>query len=247
MHNNKLNNKIEKRVLKDGDFIIERTSQKDFAQALSFQIEEGAKVSYLLIVDEAFDLAVTRQWDLQNNSSLDSRRLFLQDKAHQTWSFQHEIGSKAVLNSRSLLIGMTDEQFNLNSVYNFSGQASFGRVNIDSLLTSKAQLNCVADVNVLPTAQQSDTRVDMTLRLESDEAKGEMTPGLNIAANDVKAGHSAGTFRLKEEDLFYLRSRGLSAQQIRNLFILSLAQSFAADLKDVKLKEELLALINNYL
>ena len=247
MNNNKLNKKIKTRVLKDGDFIIERTSQKDFAQTLAFQIEAEAKVSYLLIVDEAFDLAVRRQWDLQNNSSLDSRRLFLQDKAHQTWSFQHEIGSKAVLNSRSLLIGMTDEQFNLSSVYNFSGQASFGRVNIDSLLTAKAQLNCVADVNVLPTAQQSDTRVDMTLRLESDEAKGEMTPGLNIAANDVKAGHSAGTFRLKDEDLFYLRSRGLSTQQIRNLFILSLAQSFAADLKDVKLKEELLALINNYL
>lgn len=247
MHKNITNKNTEERVLKDGDFIIERTSQKDFSQALSFQVEQGAKISYLLIVDEPYDLEVERKWHLGANSSLQSYRLFLKDKNHQVWNFQHEIGEKAHLNSRSLLIGMTDEQFNLNSLYNFLGHASFGRVNIDSLLTGTAQLNCASDVNVLPSAQQSDTRVDITLRLEGDEAKGEMTPGLNISANDVKAGHSAGTFRLKEEDLFYLRSRGLSVSQIRRLFILSLAQSFVTDLPDAKIKEEVLTLITNNL
>ena len=247
MNKNTTNNKIEQRILKDGDFVIERTSQKDFSKSLSFQIEQGAKVQYLLIVDAPYDLAVERYWNLAANSSLRSYRLFLKDKSHQVWNFKHEIGEKACLNSRSLLIGVKDEQFNLNSVYNFSGRSSYGRINIDSLLTGTSQLNCTADVNVLPSAQKSDTRVDMTLRLESDDAKGEMTPGLNISANDVKAGHSAGTFRLKEEDLFYLRSRGLSVLEIRRLFILSLANSFVAGIEDAKIKEEVLGLITNNL
>jgi Fe-S cluster assembly scaffold protein SufB len=239
--------KIEKKVLRDGDFIIERTSEKDFSKNLAFEVEEGAQVAYLLIVDKALDLEVLRDWHLATGSSLSSYRLFLKDKNQKTWHFQHEIGEKARLNSRSLLIGLETEKFNLNSSYNFLGRASFGRVNIDSLLTGSSQLNCTADVNVLPSAQQSDTRVDMTLRLESDEAKGEMTPGLNIAANDVKAGHSAGTFRLRAEDLFYLRSRGLSAEKIRRLFILSLAKSFVVGISDDKIREEVLALITRQL
>ncbi len=247
MKNNFLRQNINKKILKDGDFIIERTSQKNFSQQLFFQVEKKAKVTYLLIVDKPVDLEVKRNWHLTANSSLQSYRLFLKDGYSSAWHFQHEIGDRARLISRSLLIAMTDENFKLNSIYNFSGQASFGRINIDALLAGKSRLNSIADVNVMPTAQQSDTRVDMTLRLESNQAKGEMTPGLNIAANDVKAGHSAGTFRLKAEDLFYLRSRGLSLENIRRLFILSLAQSFVAGLNNKKIKSEVLSLITNNL
>ena len=247
MKNSFIRHNTSKKILKDGDFIIERTSQKNFSQQLSFKIEKKAKVTYLLIVDKPVDLEVKRNWHLTANSSLQSYRLFLKDGYSSAWHFQHEIGDRARLISRSLLIAMTDENFKLNAIYNFSGQASFGRINIDALLAGKSRLNSIADVNVLPTAQQSDTRVDMTLRLENNEAKGEMTPGLNIAANDVKVGHSAGTFRLKAEDLFYLRSRGLSLENIRRLFILSLAQSFAAGLNNKKIKSEVLSLITNNL
>lgn len=247
MYKNIDHKKIEKRILKSNDFIIERTSQKDLSQQLHFYVEKGINIKYLLIVDEPYDSEMFRGWNLKDGSSLQSYRLFLKNIDNKIYNFQHEIAKQARLNSRSLFIGTSNEKFNLKSVYNFLGLASFGRVNIDAFLTGEAQLNCSADINVLPKAQKSDTRVDMTLRLESDGAEGEIIPGLNIAANDVKAGHSAGTFRLKAEDLFYLRSRGLSVLQIRRLFILSLANSFVAGIEDLKIKEEVLTLITNNL
>ena len=101
-----------------------------------------------------------------------------------------------------------------------------------------------ADLNVLATAQQSDTRVDMRLRLASKSARGQLIPGLNIAANDVRAGHSASTFQLSKEDLFYLRSRGLSPEAAQKLFALSLSRNFVKGLGDTELSAEILSLIS---
>lgn len=238
---------IEKYLIKDGDFLVERSSQKNFLSQRSFELETGATASYLLIVDEVVTGEVLRDWILNDNSKLKSFRLFLKDQNNNPWSFKHKIKESAQIDSRSLVLALVKEKLNLESIYNFSGYSSFGRIKIDSLLAGEAELKFYSDVNVLPSAQKSDTRVDMTIRLEGEKVRSELIPGLNIAANDVKAGHSAGTFKLKAEDLFYLRSRGLNEAEIRALFVSYLSKSFVGDLDNEDLREELINLINNSL
>lgn len=233
--------------IKDGDFLIERTSQTDFQLERFFDLESGAKANYLIIVDSPVKGELLREWTLNNSSELKSHRLFLSDQNDRKWCFNHDIGEGARVDSRSLVLAIKEEKMNLESVYNFAGYYSYGRIKIDSLLAGKAELKFYSDVNVLPSAQKSDTRVDMSLRLSGEAVRSEMIPGLNIAANDVKAGHSAGTFRLKAEDLFYLRSRGLSELEIQALFIAYLSKSFVADFDDENLKAELVKLINESL
>ncbi len=247
LKNLSISTESEKYILKDGDFLIERSSQKDFLNKRYFEVESGANVSYLMIVDFPIKDEVLRDWELKSYSKLKSYRLFMNDKSHKTWFFNHNIAEGAKIESRSLVLALKKEKVNLKAIYNFIGRASFGRINSEALIAGEAEVNFHSDVNVLKTAQQSDTRVDMTLRLENTQARGEMIPSLNISANDVKAGHSAGTFRLKDEDLFYLRSRGLSQEQIRHLFINSLANNFVLALNDNELKEEIITLINNSL
>ena len=240
------NNK-EKYLLKDGEFFIERASQQDFLFEKNFLLESGVKANYLLIVDKEIDEPMSRDWILNDHSQLKSYRLFLKGRNSHKLAFRHNINEAARIDSRSLVLAINEEKLNLESIYNFSGYSSFGRVKVDALLAGKAELKFHSDINVLPSAQKSDTRVDMTLKLENDGVRGEIIPGLNIAANDVKAGHSAGTFRLKTEDLFYLRSRGLNKVEIRDLFVSYLSKSFVAGIKDNKLKEELIQLIYNSL
>lgn len=225
------------------DFLIEKTSDKNFKLNNSFKISKDKNLEYVLIVDKDLSQEVKRSFVLENGANLNSYRLFLNSKEESKFKFEHEIKEGAKIDSRSLVIGLNEEKFSLKADYNFSGRNSFGRIQVNALLLKRAKLYSASDVNILPSAQKSDTRVDMTLRLEGKEAKGEVIPGLNIAANDVKAGHSAGTFRLKLEDLFYLRSRGLSLDKIRRLFVLALANNFVESLKNKNIKEELLKII----
>lgn len=52
-----------------------------------------------------------------------------------------------------------------------------------------------------------------------DDAKGRSVPSLEIDENELKAGHASTIGRPDEEQLFYLRSRGLSEKEAEKLII----------------------------
>lgn len=52
-----------------------------------------------------------------------------------------------------------------------------------------------------------------------DDAKGRSVPSLEIDENELKAGHASTIGRPDEEQLFYLRSRGLSEKEAEELIV----------------------------
>ncbi len=73
-------------------------------------------------------------------------------------------------------------------------------------------------ISIAPGAQQTRSyyRDDVLLL---DSALAESLPTLEIEANDVKASHGSTTSRINDEQLFYITSRGIPAQQARNLIV----------------------------
>ncbi len=52
-----------------------------------------------------------------------------------------------------------------------------------------------------------------------DDAKGRSVPSLEIDENDLKAGHASTVGRPDQEQIFYLRSRGLSEKEAEKLIV----------------------------
>lgn len=52
-----------------------------------------------------------------------------------------------------------------------------------------------------------------------DDAKGRSVPSLEIDENELKAGHASTIGRPDEEQLFYMRSRGLTEKEAEKLLI----------------------------
>jgi Fe-S cluster assembly protein SufD len=80
-------------------------------------------------------------------------------------------------------------------------------------------------VYVHPEAQKTDGKQTNNNLLLSDQAHADTKPQLEIFADDVKCTHGATVGRLDEVALFYLKSRGISAESARTL----LTYAFAAD------------------
>jgi Fe-S cluster assembly protein SufD len=80
-------------------------------------------------------------------------------------------------------------------------------------------------VLVAPHAQGTDARQQSRNLLLSESARVDTKPQLEIYADDVKCSHGATVGQLDPEELFYLQSRGLNADDARNL----LTYGFAAD------------------
>jgi Fe-S cluster assembly protein SufD len=79
--------------------------------------------------------------------------------------------------------------------------------------------------------------------LLSARARVDTKPQLEIFADDVKCAHGATVGQLDHEELFYLRSRGLTENAARNL----LTYAFGAEIIDripiVSLKHQLEQLV----
>lgn len=79
--------------------------------------------------------------------------------------------------------------------------------------------------------------------LLSEKANNFSKPNLEIYADDVKASHGATFTKLSQEDLFYLKSRGISSKVAESLLIESFIQEFLDLVPDQELKNQLLAQI----
>jgi Fe-S cluster assembly protein SufD len=70
-----------------------------------------------------------------------------------------------------------------------------------------------------PGAQQTDAFQENRNLLLSRDAHADAIPGLEIKADDVRCTHAAAVAQIDREQLFYLRSRGLSDEDSRRLVI----------------------------
>jgi Fe-S cluster assembly protein SufD len=94
------------------------------------------------------------------------------------------------------------------------------------ILDDKAHGVFNGKIFVRQDAQKTDAKQTNQTLLLSDDAVINTKPQLEIFADDVKCTHGATVGQLDAEALFYLRSRGIGAEQARNL----LTYAFANDI-----------------
>ena len=74
-------------------------------------------------------------------------------------------------------------------------------------------------IRVDPGAQQTDAFQESRNLLLSEESHADAIPGLEIEADDVRCTHAAAVAQVDPNQLYYLRSRGLRADQAKRLVI----------------------------
>jgi Fe-S cluster assembly protein SufD len=92
-------------------------------------------------------------------------------------------------------------------------------------------------VCVHPGADGSEARQSNANILLSRRAEIDTKPELEIYADEVVASHGATVGQLDELAVFYLRSRGLSEQEARQLLTTAFCQSVSDKLADKVLGE----------
>ncbi len=99
-------------------------------------------------------------------------------------------------------------------------------------------------INIEKGAQgtNSDLR-DNVLHLSS-KARSDSIPGLEIDANEVKAGHGSTSGQVDEEQIFYLRARGLSHREAMRMVVLGFFASIIERIPLEEVQETVLELID---
>lgn len=102
-------------------------------------------------------------------------------------------------------------------------------------------------ITILAGADGSDAQLNNKNLLLSAQAEIDTQPVLEIHADEVKASHGATVGQLDERALFYLRTRGIGADEARALLTLAFCRVALDSLDDVMLREHLDRLLLSHL
>ena len=94
-------------------------------------------------------------------------------------------------------------------------------------------------IYVHPDAQKTDARQTNKTLLLSDDAVIDSKPELEIYADDVKCTHGASIGQLDEEQLFYLRTRGIGRDEGRRLLTYAFANDIISRIRIDALRAQL--------
>ncbi len=97
---------------------------------------------------------------------------------------------------------------------------------------------------VAKEAQKTDSSQTNKNLLISSKAKANSVPELKIFANDVKCKHGSTIGQLDPQQFFYLRSRGIPAEEARRLLINAFASEMIELVEIDELKASLLPCLN---
>ena len=79
----------------------------------------------------------------------------------------------------------------------------------------------------------------------SDEAEANSMPGLEINADDVKCSHGSTSSQISEEEIFYLRARGIDPVRARQLIARGFSVEVIERLGDEKVEEMVLRFLDD--
>ena len=150
------------------------------------------------------------------------------------------LGGALVRNEASVVLAGEGGECTLNGLYLANGrQLVDNQTTIDhaqphcdshelykGILDGRSRAVFNGKIIVRLDAQKTDAKQSNKALLLSENAQITTKPQLEIFADDVKCTHGATVGQLDTDSLFYLRSRGLSREQARQL----LTHAFAADL-----------------
>lgn len=126
-----------------------------------------------------------------------------------------ETGSVAQLNGLSIAQG--EQHIDNQTFIDHTAPHTSSRENYRSIVDNAGHTVFTGQVLVRPNAQKTDAHQVNKNLLLSTTAQADTRPQLEIFADDVKASHGATVGQLDENQIFYLRARGIGVADARQM------------------------------
>ncbi|NPB03115.1 MAG: SufD family Fe-S cluster assembly protein [Thermotogae bacterium] len=130
------------------------------------------------------------------------------------------LGTGAKVEDVQVLFGSNNQHYDLTTHLNFKAPSARGESTLRAVLKDTSRTVLYGMINIHHEAKYADAYLSEHTLLLNSGARADSIPGLEIMTDEVKATHGATVGPIDEEKVFYLRSRGLSERDARELVVL---------------------------
>jgi len=156
-------------------------------------------------------------------------------------------GERAHVNLKGLYVGRGSSVIDNHVVVDHAAPASSSRQLFKGILDDKSRGVFSGTVIVRQVAQKTDAKQLCRTLLLSDGAETYAKPILKIEADDVKCGHGATVGQLNEDEIFYMRSRGISRDVAEAMLSRAFAREVTSEITSDSVRATFDAVLNTQL
>lgn len=241
-HNVEINDNEELIVIE----IFDKKSVSEENISANIKIGKNSRVQYIYIISEYVDgeYKQDRRIEVGEGAQYEGYYFYfggenLNIKTHT------KIFSNSHATHNTFFFASKKQKFSFHETFEMASPESFARFFAKGLSAQSAESEYVGNVVVDPGAQKTDSRLEIQSFILGGEAKSNMVPQLRIEANNVKAGHAATIAKIQDDELFYLRTRGLNKKQAIQLFIEGLFLDAVKNIRHEDTKKKIIDMAKN--
>jgi len=181
----------------------------------------GAKVTYVCAQDWAENVIALQMnsTTVDHDASAMSLNLHLGGKYSRFESLSRLIGEGGRSDLLAVAVAKRQQEFDARTLQDHISPHTASDLLYKNALDDRARTTFGGLIRVEPHAHFTDAYQKVRNLLLSDDAEANSMPGLEILADNVRCTHGATSGQIDEDELFYLRTRGITTKMAQRLLV----------------------------
>jgi Fe-S cluster assembly protein SufD len=181
----------------------------------------GAKVTYVCAQEWASNTIALQMnsTTVDHDASAMSLNLHLGARYSRFESLSRLIGEGARSDLLAVAVAKDQQEFDARTLQDHISPRTASDLLYKNALDDRARTTFGGLIRVEPHAHFTDAYQKVRNLLLSDDAEANSMPGLEILADNVRCTHGATSGQIEEDQLFYLRSRGIPTKVAQRLLV----------------------------
>jgi Fe-S cluster assembly protein SufD len=181
----------------------------------------GAKVTYVCAQNWAEDVVALQMntTTVDHDASAMSLNLHVGSRYSRFESLSRLIGEGGRSDLLAVAVAKNQQEFDARTLQDHISPNTASDLLYKNALDDRARTIFGGLIRVEPHAHFADAYQKVRNLLLSDDAEANSMPGLEILADNVRCTHGATSGQIDEDQLFYLRSRGIPTKIAQRLLV----------------------------
>jgi Fe-S cluster assembly protein SufD len=207
----------------------------------------GAKVTYVCAQEWASNVIALQMNStvVDHDASAMSLNLNVGAKYSRFESLSRLIGEGGRSDLLAVAVAKDQQEFDARTLQDHISPRTASDLLYKNVLDDRARTIFGGLIRVEPHAHFTDAYQKVRNLLLSDDAEANSMPGLEILADNVRCTHGATSGQIDEDELFYLRTRGIPTKIAQRLLVTGFLDEVIQRLDHVAIAEHLHQLIEN--
>lgn len=207
--------------LEYGSELVSQTHQAFHAGIVEIHLESNAKLKLTEIqgLSANFWNITHERAQVENDAHLEWLYGAMGSRVSKNFINADLVGVGADAQVNGFYLSNDHQQFDLDTQQNHLAPKTTSNLLYKGAVTEASHAVWEGMIYVAPVAMQADGYQSSRNLVLSDQAKVNAIPGLEILADDVRCSHGATVGKIDEEQLFYLQTRGIPAEEAEELIL----------------------------